>query len=191
MKKGKLSIASLELIEGFRRSGILQDIDAHRIDQSKGAIIVSCADGDQMHDLFHHHEALVQESNCAPRLHTLALNGGALLLPMTSPLNRQFNEDKVLLHHIAVAQKLKEIDTVVLYAHAPCGAAMMHDMSFFQVVQYLMQAKMMLKNSGPAGIKVACFIHIDYGDKKRTYFVSRELFGKVNPLKNQFSVKKA
>ena len=182
MVHGQLSAISLELIEGFRRAGILQDVNAHRIDQSQGAIIVSCADGDQMHDLFHHHATLFLKSNAVPRLHTLALNGGALLLPVTSPLNRQFREDEVLLHHINVAQKLKEINTVVLYAHAPCGAAAMHNMSFLQVIEYLIQAKMLLKKSGPAGIKVACFIHIDYdGDKKRTYFVSRELFNKVRP----------
>lgn len=171
-----LSKESRILIDEFRACGILQDIDQHRLDQRNGAIIVSCADGDQMHDLFHHHEKIIATATTAPRIHTLALNGGALLLPAASPLHQKFHEDLVLLHHLDVARDLKEINTVVLYAHAPCGAAALYNLNFFQVIRYLIEAKNLLKQ-GDHDIKVACFCHIDYGDgKKRTYFVSREQF---------------
>lgn len=181
MKHGKLSDETLALIARFRTNGVLQDLDTHRIDQSKGAIIVSCADGDQIHDLFHHHEQLFNDAGISPRIHTLALNGGALLVAAGSPLTTWMREDEVLLKNIGVARQLKEIDTVILYAHAPCGAAGAANMTFHNVLEYLMQAKTRLKRIDDK-IKVACFCHIDYGDgKKRTYFVSRECFEKFNP----------
>lgn len=174
---GKLSNEDRILIEELRRYGVLQDIDGHRLDQKHGAIILTCADGDQMHDLFHHHEKIITSNlSATPRIHTLALNGGALLLPPASPLHQKFNEDLVLLHHIKVARDLKEINTIVLYSHAPCGVAAQYNLSFFKVIQYLIEAKNLLKQDDKK-IKVACFCHVDYGDKKkRTYFVSRERF---------------
>lgn len=81
MKHGKLSALTIELIKKFQTNGVLQTVDTHRLDQKNGAIIVSCADGDQIHDLFHYHERLFNEAGVPPRIHTLALNGGTLLLP--------------------------------------------------------------------------------------------------------------
>lgn len=48
MPRGKLSDETLGLIEKFCEPavGILKRIDEHRLDQSNGAIIVTCADGD-------------------------------------------------------------------------------------------------------------------------------------------------
>lgn len=104
-----------------------------------------------------------------------------MLLASGSPLNTWLREDEILLQHIAIARQLKEIDTVVLYAHAPCGAATLHQLSFIHVLETLRRAKIRLKTVDDK-IKVACFCHIDYGhDKKRTYFFSTEAFKRAKP----------
>lgn len=173
---GKLSPEDKILIEDFRESKILDNVDTHKIEQDNGVILVSCADGDQMPDLFGHLEKIIVASGRPRRIHTLALNGGPLLLAPTSPLNMELHEDWTLLQHIAVARQLKEINTVILCAHAPCGAAGMFHLNFFQVIRYLIEAKTLLKKSY-TDIKVACYCHIDYGEeKRRTHFVSRERF---------------
>ena len=143
--------------------------------------MVTCSDGDQFGDVFTHHAkqvcSLHREDS---RIHTLALNGGAKLIAEGSPLLTS-GEDEVLLRHIGVAIKLMGIETVVLYAHAPCGAAYSRGLSFEQVLDILFQGKDRVRKTYP-GVKVACFCHIDDGDKKRTYFVSRDAWNRLQPV---------
>lgn len=156
----------------LRSEGIFEDVNANRIDMKNGVILVSCSDGDQMPDIFTHHAALCGTQRDGPRIHTLGLNGGALLLHPDSPLSRD-GEWRILHKHIADAERLKDIHAVALYAHAPCGAAGLCGMSLLDVVQWLLAGKVFLEN---ALASVAChaFLHIDRGnDERRTYFVSR------------------
>lgn len=155
--------------------GVLGDVEGHRIDESQGVIMVTCADGDQFEDVFHHHSDICRSHRCNTRIHPLSLNGGAKLIAKNSPLQTA-GEDQVLLNNILGAHKLKGIDTVVLYAHAPCGAAYSNGVSFLEVMQLLFGGKQRVKNLDPS-LKVACFCHIDFGDgKKRTYFAKRDLW---------------
>lgn len=161
-------------INMFRRIGVLQEIESHRIDDtSNGTMVVNCSDGDQIDDLFNHHKRMCAHNDQGHhRHHLLALNGGAKLIAQKSPL-RIGDEDTILLGHIHAARIMKSIDTVILYAHAPCGAAYAHRLPFESVLDLLFTGKERVKEEEP-GIKVACFCHIDYGKKKRTYFASRE-----------------
>ena len=152
---------------------VLLDVHPHLIDQSNGVIVVACSDGDQMPDVFKHHEKFCTHHREHARIHLFSLNGGAKLISENSPL-RMHQEDQVLLSHIRMARKSKQIETVILYAHAPCGAAYGKKLSFTDVLELLFQGKERVKREIP-GIKVACFCHVDHGNnKKRTYFVSYE-----------------
>lgn len=168
-----LTKTDLPQIRFFREDvKVLCDVHPHAIDQSEGVILVTCSDGDQMPDIFKHHEKFCEHQRDEARIHLFSLNGGAKLISSDSPL-RIFQEDEILLAHIDIARQMKGIDTVILYAHAPCGAAYGKDLSFADVLELLFKGKERVKREIP-GIKVACFCHIDYGDKKRTYFVSYE-----------------
>lgn len=170
-----LSKRDRDLIRYFRdpKRGVLLEVQAHLIDESHGTIMVTCADGDQMTDVYRHHEGVCMHHRDDPRIHLLSLNGGAKLIAKSSPL-RVGDEDTLLLKHMQFAREMKKMETVVLYAHAPCGVAYGHDLSFAEVLELLFEGKERVKCT-LSEIKVACFCHIDYGDgRKRTYFVSRD-----------------
>ncbi len=114
------------------------------------------------------------------RIHELKLNGGALLIASGSPVTH-LGEDRVLIEHIKSAMKMKHIQTVVLFAHAPCGMAGMFNMSLKQVLENLIEAKLRLK-SELVGAKVVCFVHIARANGiRRTYFISAAKWRLLNP----------
>lgn len=163
-----------QLIEILRyQAGVFADVEDHLLDQGNGVIMVTCSDGDQMPDIFSFQEKMRGDHRKNPRIHTIALNGGALLIGENSPLKSD-GEDRVMLKHIKQAIELKGITTIALYVHAPCGAAGLCRLDMRQVLDLLMEAKRRIKTEMP-GVTVACFCHVDNG-KKRTYFVSRERY---------------
>lgn len=170
-----LSDSDRQTIDFLRNgAGVLADVEEHKIDQTNGVIMVACADGDQMPDIFLFQKKMEEKQRKTPRIHTIALNGGALLIPENSPVAT--GESKILIGHIRVAMDLKKIKTIALYAHAPCGAAGLCKLSVEVILDLLIQAKMQIKRE-ISDAKVACFFHVDYGDgKKRTYFVSRDKY---------------
>lgn len=173
-----LSPRDREIIQALRgEAGVLCDIAGRRLNPAKGVIMVACADGDQMADVFERQAGICRDHSRdrLPRVHTLALNGGALLIPKGSPvINPDHPEDGVLLSHLQAGMRLKDIPTIVLYAHCPCGAASLASLAVESVIDLLMRAKERVKKEID-GAKVACFFHVDRGHgNKRTYFVSRE-----------------
>lgn len=163
--------------EQLRKAQVLLDVFPSQLELARGVIMVACADGDQMPDLFAFETGLFRAADVPPRIHELALNGGALLIAKDSPVRRAGAEDEVLLRHIADGRTLKEIGSVMLYAHAPCGAAALARLDLRGVIALLMEAKTRIKQE-LADLKVACFLHVDWGDRKRTYFVSRGAWDK-------------
>ena len=169
-----LSKEDLEAVRQLRDLNILDEVKGHLLDQRKGIILISCADGDQFNDIFSQ-KVKLQEGHCEyPRVHTFCWNGGALRLAPNSPVNKPGRSTcRDLLDEIKDARMMKAIDTIALYIHAPCGKARAYNLSFINEINLLMSAKTNIKKENP-NIHVACFGHIDYGDKKRTYFISRE-----------------
>ena len=170
---GSLSNKDRELIRELRAAGVLQDIDDHLIDQTKGAILVTCSDGDQFCDIFTKQVHMQAGCRSDPRIHVFGWHGGALACAPCSPINRRKHADGVFVDQIADARTLKEIDLVVLYAHAPCGAAGLYNVGLEQVIALQIRAKMKIKTLNE-GISIVCCFHVDHGNgQKRSYFLSR------------------
>lgn len=169
----QLSSEDRDLIRELRAAGVLRDIDNYRVDQTQGAILVTCSDGDQFCDIFTNQVHMQAGCRSDPRIHVFGWHGGALACAPCSPINRQKHADVVFLDQIADARVLKEIDVVVLYAHAPCGAAALHGVGLTQAFALQIRAKIEIKTLNE-GINVVCCFHVDHGnDKKRSYFLSR------------------
>lgn len=167
-----LSPEDRETVKNLRESAVLVEIqNRHFAKHSTGHILVFCGDGDQSVDLLNHHIGLMtgQCQQCRP--HLLALNGGALLLSPEFPVAKN-KAGRVLLKQIRGAVALKNIQTVVLYTHAPCGAAGLAHVGLLEQIYFLLRAKLLVKQS--SSLEIICLFHIDKGEgNKRTYFVSR------------------
>lgn len=164
-----------EVIEQLRREGVLEDSEGRKLKAPNGTIVVSCSDGDQMPDVLAHLYSLKREGGWVVRPHMLCLHGGAMLIAPDCPLYREFHADELLLQHIREAEgpDLKGISTIVLYVHAPCGAAGLAGLTIVHQLHFLMASKARVQAIDTSN-EVVCFVHVDYdGNRKRTYFISR------------------
>lgn len=160
------------LFEAYRRWRILEHIDNARLPSS--VIMVICGDGDHVSDKFGYQEQLCRWKEETPRIHLIAMNGGALLIPGASPL---CEDGAVMRRHIAKARVLKNINDVVLYVHAPCGVAREFGLGFEDIVGWLMAAKRRLKSEHPDIGRIFPFLHVHRQDgAKNTYFVSKKFW---------------
>src|SRR5690242_18946043 len=130
-----LTSEDMPIFDMLRGARVLQPVEAHRLDERQGVIFVPCGDGDHFEDIFTNHQKINNVHREKPRIHSLSLNGGALLVASDFPLNKKRREDKTLIDHIQVARALKGIHTVALYAHRPCGAARMAGLDFLTTVE--------------------------------------------------------
>jgi len=168
----------VHFFEELREAGVLEDVNGNCLDTSKGVILVTCADGSHFGDIFK------RQSEMTPLIHTLALNGGGLILPHRSPANMPIGMSPtggmiclgdIYMSQISVAQELKGISVVALHVHFPCGIARLHNIGSRHLMELLVAAKTRIKAETSEGTKVAACLHIAWPDgRKRTYFVSRD-----------------
>ncbi|MDA1038621.1 MAG: hypothetical protein O2877_02955 [bacterium] len=161
-----------QLIEALKEANVLQNIDPTKIELSDGAIVVTCSDCDQAPDINRHLHDLAVRYRDGERFHTFRLNGGPILIPDGSPASR-YGEDKVLVEHIRDGVSMKGLKRVILEAHAPCGMAKAVDQDLTQVIDLMLNGKTKLKEQIPEIETVFCMLHIDFGNKKRSYNITR------------------
>jgi hypothetical protein len=163
------------LIRELRNKGVLLDAEGHKLDSPKGAILVTCADCDQFEDIFNHTLEMLRKGGYEERPQPLSQHGGGMLISETCPLDRKYKIDEYLLLNIARARHMKAINTLALLVHYPCGAARLAGIPLFDVIEHNVAAKRRVKSLWPE-LKVGCFVHVDYLDRKRTYFLSHDAF---------------
>lgn len=165
------------IVSRLRAAHIFEDIYGHRLDQRNGVILVTCGDADRFPDLFKFKANLQVGRRLDQRIHVLSLNGGALRLAHNSPTNKSGHSTDIdLMDDIIEASETKHINVVALYIHSPCGKAYHHRLPLLDCLKFLMSAKTRLKETRRA-LSVACFCHVDYGDRRqRSYFLSQEKF---------------
>lgn len=153
------------IFDELKEAKVLVSIDRGQIDP-RGVQIVPCSDGEQFPDIFMHHRR-----HCE-RVQPIALFGGALLIPEASPLRQpDLREDLVLLSHIRFGASLPGIKETLIYSHI-CRAALLKRLTVLQMLYYLVQAKYRVRKEIP-GIDLGLAYQVDYGDRKRSYFVKR------------------
>lgn len=172
-----LSTEDQQLVVRMRDGHVLQDDMTPTMlpGSGKGLILVSCADGDRFPDIFAHKLGAYKDKAGQPCMHSLALNGGAPTMAPNSPFTKIHPaQGEVFLQNIADALVIKQLQTVALYGHAPCGVAQAHAVGLRQLVALLIAAKRRIKDDVRfENVRVACFLHCDYADERmRTYFVS-------------------
>ena len=168
----EITAADRAHIVSARGARALLDIEGRRVSASQGTVFIGCPDGDRFKDVYDYHCHVCN----GVRHHPLLLNGGALLLSHHSPIWGAKGDGKTLVRHANAAARIKHIHTAILYAHWPCGVGVAAGLNFLEVLRLLLEAKMRLRSQrGFTNIKKFCFVHVDYGDRKRTYFVDRQV----------------
>lgn len=111
-----------EQVKELRDLGILSPLDDHRLDIQDGFVIVTCGDGDQIHDIFVDSGRVCAIHRKDPRLHMIGLNGGPVRLDNQHPITRVFGNGLIEKYFDVVSSCiLKGMSTVVLEPHAVCG----------------------------------------------------------------------
>lgn len=154
--------------------------EPHKLDLSRGAIVVACSDGDQMDDFFDDIRRLSAEPGMKPRPHLLTEHGGALVLSRDWHDPNRPGRAKRLIEDIIDARDMKDIYTILLFCHAPCGKAGTCNISIEASISHLMKAKRTVKELD-SRFQVRCFTHVDWhdeavngGHRKETYFIPAE-----------------
>lgn len=162
------------VIQQMRAQHILRDERLDRLDGTNGIILVCCADCDQRKDLVGHQEEVCRHAFQKDRIHLLTEHGGALAVSPAYPLYPGHHVPGLMLKKIVDASEMKNIQTIVLSVHAPCGAANAANLGILDVIEHMMVAKQTIKTQ-LKGFRVLCVLHVDYEDgRKRTYTISRQ-----------------
>lgn len=164
-----LTKEELEIISMLRNGlGVLREISSHRIPEEaqRGTVLVSCADGDRVDDIFGFHK----RCHAHGRHHLLTAAGG--------PIAGVWGTGDQLAEEIDIARRAKAIETIVLVAHAPCAMARSQGMTIPQIMDALFARKEWVKMRFPiyADKKggVVCHVHVDDGKKMRTYHACKD-----------------
>lgn len=177
----RMTKKDLALVDELREFGVLEDPKSHLLDQRRGVVLVACGDADRFGRIFAR-KVKMQKGQCADtRIHVIALNGGALRLAKKSPANKGTSRmDQYLMADIRNARRMKKIDTVALYIHAPCGQAKAARIDLRATIEILMAAKKRIKRMRPIKgtnqrVTVACFCHLAYPNgKDAVFFIRRD-----------------
>ena len=182
MQRTSLSTTDYNLIRELRREdvGVLEDAQPDLL-TSKRLIIVACGDGHRLPDLLSHKQHLCNDAEC---LHLVAVNGGALAIPHSSPLANRgaIPHDQTTLANIQEGCHFKETNQIMPYVHFPCSAASSVNLSVVDCLNLLADAKNRIREVIP-GAEMITWVHVDYNGHRSekqfcTYRFNRKNFEK-------------
>lgn len=174
MSTNILSPEDAKSIFALERADVLQVHHGSTLETRNGVILVTCSDGDKILEFLEHVEELIREGGGKFRPHIFAGHGGAMLLAEECPLYR--HADEFLLEQIADAHVMKDIHTVILMVHAPCGAAKKGKIDVIQELAYLVRAERRVNALMPQ-LNVSSFIDVHYPNgNKKILFVNPDAF---------------
>lgn len=166
----------VKLLKLLKQDQVLKPIDPNYFKVESGAVWMLCPDCDHFDENFGHFRSLFDEVEKPYRIFPVTRAGGAIWIPKSELLEKTgLPRDKDIFFDIDIAMNHKGISTIFLSVHAPCGAAGLYNLSLFDQIELLVEAKKVVKErySWVEGLEVKAFAPICYpGAKRRTYFVS-------------------
>lgn len=174
---------------GRDKIGVLESVDAHRLDQDNGLCAVFCGDGDQSDHLIQ--ELIDIQKTCRPwpRIHKHSQNGGVFRL---SPNFKKHDHECALeVFSFDIAETLGEVKTdivtLALIGHWPCGKARKHRLSLIDTMAHYVATKLYLieylAEACGRKIKVSLFLHLDLATRPEDH--ESKCLRYVNRLKFQ------
>ncbi len=167
---GSEQLSMFDYKRSLKEEGFLLDVSMSPLKKTNGVIIVNCGDCDRSPELYKYQANLCRQAGREKgdeRVHTITLNGGALLLHKHSPLNANHDSSRTLLYHIKNTAPLKGINDVALYMHYNCGAGEMARLTPEQYFEWLAKGADHLGSMIPS-LNIACKFHY-HVDNERTF----------------------
>lgn len=159
---------------------VIQSVEDHRLQIRKDGVevVVACGDGDRAPDVFEHRKKLARKNGRQSRHHYVTAHGGAVAVALSLKYGRGRKvawSDTWVIEQIREGIKIKKARHIIIYVHAPCAKAKALGLGLEDVVRLALAAKFKIRRRIRLGrrIKIACFMHVDYGAKKRTYYISK------------------
>lgn len=173
MSVARLAAGEVAFIESLKGS-VLEGMRGHKVPDPDRVLICMCGDGHHSVDAITAHK---EKCECGKDVcHLLAVNGGPIRIGADIQSDHGLNVTEFMLGEIAQARQIKNINTIIMIAHAPCGVAMGAKMNVLDVLRALLRAKEIVREANPDA-KVIGFFHLAYYDDKdhlrrRTYFMN-------------------
>lgn len=166
--------ADREFVESAIHAGALVKINPSVADELKhcGFALLFCGDCDHSQDAVDH----LEENFDTPRIHYLAVNGGAILLDPRSPANRPFGFADAVHEQIRQTFEMKEFIHLFLDIHVPCGAARANRIPAIDAVRSVLVGKQRLIEDPrrPARLKkISSMLRYFDGIEQRTWVFQR------------------
>ena len=158
------SIQDFTLIQDLRDKGVLARIQSEELRADTGTVPILCSDGDRMCDVFMHLSETCRTVNFPVRPHVIAFPGAPFLLSRHSPEILGMKIDRLLIHGIKTGPELKNIQTVVIVPHWPCGMAKVCNITLTRSVELAMNGKARIRRELPSLREVVACLHVDYGN---------------------------
>lgn len=170
------SIKDYELIQDLREKEVLVRIQGEEFRADRGTVPVLCSDGDRMLDVFMHLAQTCSDMNFPVRPHLIAYPGAPILLSRYSPLVLGMSVDRLFIHGIKTGPDMKNIKTILIVPHWPCGMAKACNISLMRSLALVMNGKARIKKELASLVRdvVAC-LHVDYGNGfMHSYHINHE-----------------
>jgi hypothetical protein len=136
-------------IKTLIEEGILSIRLREKFPGEHGTLNFVCSDGDQFLDVIDQHRELCSGRNCH---HMFALNGLPLRVAYDSPVALGC-ETELYLKEAIVAFQIKNLDTICLLPHWPCGVGVGGNLTFAQQLQLCAEGKTVLRTHFEAEYK--------------------------------------
>ncbi len=158
------SSTDFALIQELQEKGVLVSMRGEELRADAGTVPVLCSDGDRMLHLFTHLTDTCTTANFPVRPHLIAYPGAPILLSRHSPEILGMRIDRLFIHGIKTGPDMKNIQTVIIVPHWPCGMAKACNISLTRSLELAMNGKARVRRELPSLREVVACLHVDYGN---------------------------
>ena len=170
------TVEDFKTIQQLLEKNVLVSIEAAELGADRGVIPVLCSDGDRMFDVFTHLSDTCTAANFPVQPHLIAYPGAPILLSNHSPRILGARIDTLFIYGIKTGPDMKNIRTIVIVPHWPCGMAKACNLGLIRSIELAVNGGARIERDLQACVhNVAVWLHVDYGEAfMRTYRIDQK-----------------
>lgn len=168
-----ISAEDIKILQNWRKSKAIVEVDKTKLQKAapNGVILVMCGDGDRSVETIDYLKTQLPKH----RFHLHALNGGPLRFNPEVPIPTEIRVDRQMAVDLLNSRSMKEIPTLILMAHWPCGLAGKLSLGIRDAIWHTIDLGDLVSKLGWDRTKIIPMLHVDYATRMRTYFLEAKL----------------